>query len=100
MLTYEVRSARLFVETSVDKTSGFLGSIPEKTRNPKFGSGSGRVALMNSGFFGSENPKKVKVRKAFGYPTQKNPNHKMLDPTRPGPELRVSGQVFTYFFSG
>ena len=55
----------------------------------------------HSGFFicfrGS--PKKLEVRRAFGYPTRKNLNSKKPNPTRPDPEFRVSGRVFSWFES-
>ena len=51
----------------------------------------GHSGLLNF-FRGS--PKKVEVRRAFGYPTRKNPTHKMPDPTRPDPQTFGFGSGF------
>ena len=44
---------------------GFRAGYPKKPETRS--SGSGRVGLMNSGFFGSENPKKVENSGRVGF---------------------------------
>ena len=67
MLTYEVRSARLFVETSVDKTSGFSGQYPKKPETRSSGSGRVGLGFIGFGFFRVGDPRRVKNSGRVGF---------------------------------